>query len=93
LISSDFEGSPNSVKECLCCNVPVVSTDVGNVRERIGDIPGCQVVDDFMPEALADAVKACLRNDDAFKGRELFLARGYGMREVAIKLKELYETV
>lgn len=90
MISSDFEGSPNSVKECLCCNVPVVSTDVGNVREMIGDIPGCYVVSEFTPNALAGAVKACLRNADAFKGRELFLAKGYGMREVAIKLKKLY---
>jgi len=93
MISSDFEGSPNSVKECLCCNVPVVSTDVGNVRKMIGDIPGCQVVDGFTPEALAEAVKACLRNGDNFNGRELFLSKGYGMREVAMKLKALYETV
>ena len=91
MISSDFEGSPNSVKECLCCNVPVVSTDVGNVREMIGDIPGCEVVSEFTPDALAEGVKKCLGRKDGFNGRDLFLAKGYGMGEVVNKLKDLYE--
>ena len=35
LLTSDHEGSPNIVKEALGCNRPVVSVDVGDVRERI----------------------------------------------------------
>lgn len=91
LISSDFEGSPNSVKECLCCNVPVVSTDVGNVREMIGDIPGCAVVSDFSVEALAEAAKEVLLHTGLFEGRRLFLRKGYSMSAVSLRLKSLYE--
>ena len=91
LISSDFEGSPNSVKECLCCNVPVVSTDVGNVREMIGDIPGCFVVDEFTPAALAEAALRVLSSRDGFNGRDRLLAKGYSMSFVANKLKRIYE--
>lgn len=91
LISSDFEGSPNSVKECLCCNVPVVSTDVGNEREMIGDIPGCAVVGEFSAEALADATREVLLSTAPFDGRVLFLQKGYSMAAVALKLKSLYE--
>lgn len=43
LLTSQHEGSPNVVKEALACNVPVVSVDVGDVRERIGGISGCHI--------------------------------------------------
>lgn len=93
MLSSDFEGSPNSVKECICCNTPVVSTDVGNVKDMIGDIPGCHVVNQFTAEALASAVDEVLRTETVFDGRALFLAKGYSMEAVARRLSELYKRV
>jgi teichuronic acid biosynthesis glycosyltransferase TuaC len=93
MISSDFEGSPNSVKECMCCNTPVVSTDVGNVREMIGDIPGAYIVKEFTPKALAEACDKVLKSKEQFSGRDAFLVKGYGMKTVAEKLKGVYENI
>lgn len=93
LITSDFEGSPNSVKECMCCNTPVVSTDVGNVKEMIGDIPGTYITTTFEAKELADCVKKVLTSKEPFNGRELFLAKGYGIENVAKKLKVLYNSL
>lgn len=93
MISSDFEGSPNSVKECMCCNTPVVSTDVGNVREMIGDIPGAYVIDTFEAKDLAVAVDRVLKADIPFDGRDKFLAKGYGMGMVAKKLSNIYKAL
>lgn len=93
MISSDFEGSPNSVKECVCCNTPIVSTDVGNVKEMIGDISGCYVIADFNAESLAEACDKVLSSDIPFNGREQFLAKGYGMSTVAQKLKDIYNSL
>ncbi len=93
LISSDFEGSPNSVKECMCCNTPVVSTPVGNVAEMIGDIEGSYITKGFTVEELAEACDKVLKSSVPFKGREKFLAKGYGMATVAEKLKGIYEEV
>lgn len=93
LISSDFEGSPNSVKECMCCNTPVVSTPVGNVREMIGDIEGAYVTETFDANELAEACDKVLQSNIPFDGRQKFLDKGYGMAFVAEKLKNIYKEI
>lgn len=93
MMTSDIEGSPNSVKECMCCNTPVVSTPVGNVNEMIGDIQGAYVAKTFDENELAKLCDQVLKNDEPFEGREKFLAKGYGMATVAEKIKALYESI
>ena len=41
LLTSDFEGSPNSVKEALACNLDVISTNVGNVKYLLNNLKNC----------------------------------------------------
>lgn len=45
LVTSLHEGSPTIVKEALACNVPVVSVDVGDVKDRIGNVEGCHIAE------------------------------------------------
>jgi teichuronic acid biosynthesis glycosyltransferase TuaC len=43
LITSHWEGSPNVLKEALACNVPVVSTPVGDVDKWLTNTAGCKI--------------------------------------------------
>jgi glycosyltransferase involved in cell wall biosynthesis len=43
ILCSESEGSPTSVKEALACNIPVVSTNVGDVNEILDGIQGVEI--------------------------------------------------
>jgi glycosyltransferase involved in cell wall biosynthesis len=43
LLTSRHEGSNNTVKEALACNLPVVATPCGDVRERLQGVQACHV--------------------------------------------------
>jgi glycosyltransferase involved in cell wall biosynthesis len=57
VLTSAREGSPNCVKEALACALPVVSVDVGDVREVVTGLTNCSVVAPT-PAALAAALAA-----------------------------------
>ena len=92
LLSSDFEGSPNSVKESIACNTPVVSCPVGNVEDLIGDLKGCFISKSFDPEELTRLVIKSLRMDQ-INGREKILSKKLDIHSVAVKLKNIYNSV
>jgi glycosyltransferase involved in cell wall biosynthesis len=60
VLCSLHEGSPNIVKESLACECPVVSTDVGDVAERIEGIEGC-FLSGRDSQSLADCLEAVFR--------------------------------
>mgnify|MGYP006442447535 FL=1 len=90
IISSDFEGSPNSVKECLACNTKVVSTPVGNVEDLIGDVPSCYISKTFEPKELASLALKALNAQD-FDGRSCIFYKQLDTKNVAKKLIRIYK--
>ena len=75
LLCSDREGSPTMVKEAMACGLPVVTSDVGDVRERLRDVrPGAVVAQDA--EALAEALVPVLKDPVRSNGRELAARNG-----------------
>ncbi|MBV9169812.1 MAG: glycosyltransferase [Chloroflexi bacterium] len=63
------EGSPNIVKQAMACNLPIVATDVGDVRKVIGDTEGCAICEPDV-EAFADALCGMLELGQRTRGRQ-----------------------
>jgi glycosyltransferase involved in cell wall biosynthesis len=91
LLTSDFEGSPNSVKESICCNTPVVSTNVGNVKEMLLNAKNCFVSDDPNPEVLAKLVQKAIHTE--FDLRPLIFDQELDKKSVATKLFSIYSNL
>jgi len=90
LLTSKHEGSPTIVKEALGCGLPIVSVPVGDVPERIGDIPGCYLAE---PDAgdLAGKLNLVLRSRRRLDCRNRL--RELSCPAVAERLEQFYHEV
>lgn len=93
LLSSDLEGSPNSVKECMCCNVPVVTTPVGNVHDLFEGVDQCKAATSFEANELAELANEILSTPKPIHTREFIKRKGLDMDTVANKLYLLYKEI
>lgn len=93
LMTSFTEGSPQVIKEALACGCPIVSVDVGDVKERVKEIEGCFVDETREPEALSGLLKEALAFEDRTLGRERVISDGLDNRKVAEELIGLYKRV
>ena len=89
LLPSLREGSPNTVKEAMSCNVPVVTTDVGDVRERLGPVTNSYVCRE--DSELVDALLTVLDTDARSDGREH--VEDVSLERMGERIVELYESL
>lgn len=92
LLTSDYEGSPNSVKESLACGTPVVSRAVGNVVEMISDSDYCHVFDenDFKSAVNFIGTNYPLSGLQRKNVRAILDDKKLDMGNTAIKLYDIY---
>ena len=90
LLSSDEEGSPNAVKECMACNIPVVATPVGNIPDLFADVNECKMSDNFDAQQLAFMVDKVLRNTKPINTRDKIIEKQLDMDSIAKRLFKLY---
>lgn len=91
LMTSFSEGSPQFIKEAMCCNVPLVSTDVGDVREIFGDTDGCYITA-FEAKIVAEKIMLALRFGGKTNGRERCLLF-FDNRQIALRIINIYQSL
>jgi len=93
LMTSFSEGSPQVIKEALACGCPIVSVDVGDVKERVEGLEGCYVAETRDPQALAQLLQKAMTLKGKTRGRERLVSDGLDNKFVAQELIRIYERV
>ncbi len=87
LLTSHSEGSPNSVKEALACNLPVVAVDVGDVRQRLSGVSPSIVASS--DAELVSGLSRVIEVGERSNGREA--AREVSIERTTEAMLEVYE--
>lgn len=91
LLTSISEGSPGVVKEAMACNLPVVSTNVGDVAVNLDGVKNCAVANNMNADELAFLCARSLNNEiDGKSGRERIFELGLDDKSVCSKIYKLY---
>lgn len=95
LLSSFHEGSPNVIKEAMACNCPVVSTDVGDVRELTAGVEGCYIASYNASDFAAKIDYALMLSNSGKRsgGREKVISSGLDDKRFSARLIEVYNSL
>jgi len=88
LMTSFTEGSPQFIKEAMACNCPIVSTDVGDIRQIIGGTDGCYI-SSYEVLNVKEKLEQALSFGQRTNGRQKVL--NYDNKVIANKIIEIYK--
>ncbi len=90
LMTSFSEGSPQFIKETLACGCPVVSVDVGDVKEVIAGVENCYIAE-RNPQDIANKIELVLQQNQRINGKEI--VEKFDINEIAKQLSQLYQQI
>lgn len=92
LMTSDREASPMVVKEAMLCGCPIVSVDVGDVKEVISETEGCFIAE-REPQAIADKLLQAFAFKGKTDGRDRVIQLRLELSMVAKRIQAIYNEV
>ena len=95
LMTSFREGSPQTIKEAMACNCPIVSTSVGDVKNIFANTEGCFLTS-FDPADVAEKLNLALEfagKNGRTNGRKRIMELGLDSETIAGRILEVYKEV
>ena len=94
VLCSSYEGMPTVVLEALACGVPVVTTDVGDVKKVVRDGITGQLIKDRSSDSIENAILKVMRNGrESYSGNCIAVARHYSWEKISEKIVAVYTQV
>lgn len=92
LLTSKWEGSPNIIKEAMACNIPIVCTDVGDVKWLFEGVDGCYLASHDVDD-IAGKIKLALDFGDRTNARERLGELELDAESVAKRIIDIYDSL
>ena len=93
LLTSKREGSPNVIKEAMACNLPIVSTNVGDVEWLLDHVEGAYITQDDTPQNVCEYLKKALTFLGNSTGRQRLIDIGLTTRSIASDIINIYTDI
>jgi len=95
LVTSFYEGSPQIVKEAMAMNVPVVSTDVGDIKKNFGGLDGYFITEYKASEvaSMIDRAVDFRRSNKFTRGRDRIVELGLDSDTIISRVLKLYSDI
>lgn len=94
VMTSFSEGSPQIIKEAMCCNTPIVSSNVGDVSFLLRDVDNCFVIDEFNEDLFCSAILKIIKlkpNTRFSNGRQRIFDLGLDEKTTSNKIINAYK--
>ena len=93
LITSLSESGPLIIKEAMACNLPIVSTDIGDIKSIFTKkLKGCYVTN-FNKRELIDSINKVLSYNKRTNGRDIIKELELDAISIAKKINIMYQTI
>ena len=96
IMTSLYEGSPQIIKEAMIASVPIVSSNVGDVKYVLKGVNNCYVVDSFEPEHFFKEVSKILKlnyNQRITNGKERIYELGFNQDSIVDDIFKIYKEI
>lgn len=92
LMTSHSEGSPQFIKEAMACNCPVVSVDVGDVKELLEGVKHCYLAK-YDIQDISEKLNLLFENGERTNGKEKISNMHLDSTSIARRILEVYNSI